>query len=128
MKSKPTNTDGAGLTQNSLTRVLSEIRRGQALTEASESLAEVVSGVRQWGRPGELRITLKVRPNPDGETVDIEDDLVMKAPKRPKKSTRFFATEEGELTRENPKQPEMFTPVEGGRSEGVVIAPAAVNA
>ena len=105
--------DNSGaLAHNSFVRTLGELRRGLAVTEASNDLAKVVKEVQRTGRPGELVVVLKIRPS--GEGVTVEDDIKPKVPKMAKKPTSFFTTEDGGLTRNNPEQPEMFKTVDGG--------------
>lgn len=119
------------LPKNSFLRTLAELRKGGAVTDASNDLAAVVKAVRKTGRPGELTIKLKVRAHADGETITIEDSIAPKAPRKATKATSFFDGEDGVLSRENPDQPEMFTSIEGGKGEEIATTStpaAAVNA
>lgn len=124
---KKTAVVGDELPKNSFLRTLAELRKGGAVTDASNDLAEVIKGVRKTGRPGELTIKLKVRAHADGETITIEDVVTPKVPRKATKATSFFDAEDGTLTRDNPNQPEMFTTIQGGKAEEVA-APAQVAA
>lgn len=102
------------LASNSFVRTLGELRKGCAVTDASNELARVVQEVERVGKPGKLVVTLIIRPNADGETVGIEDSIDAKIPKATKKETNFFIGEDGQLLRNDPKQKELFGTVEGG--------------
>lgn len=98
-------------------QVIATLQRGAAVDEASEEMQKVIQKVRKTGKPGEMTIKLKFRPNPDGETIGVEYDVTGKMPKLDKKTTNFYDTEDGALLRDNPNQVEMFAAqtVEGGQ-------------
>lgn len=103
------------IVSNSLLRTLIELRKGSVVTKASEDLARLVQEVQRLGKPGELKIVLKVRPNDDGVTLAIEAGVDAKMPKPNQKATTFFPNEAGQLFREDPTQKELpFGVVQGG--------------
>lgn len=106
------------LIQNSFAKTLIELRKGSVLTEASTELAALVKEVQRLGKPGEMKLTLKVRPNADGETLEIEASVDAKQPKPDRKATTFYPDETGGLHREDPSQKELpFGVVSGGIQE-----------
>lgn len=101
---------------NSFLRTIGEVRKGELVSEASKELAMLVKAVRDTGKSGEMTIKLKIRPS--GEAMEIIGTVpAPKIPKREPKATTFFDGEDGELTRNNPAQAEMFNTIEGGASE-----------
>lgn len=103
------------MAKNSLLRTLAELRKGSVVTKASEDLARLVQEVQKLGKPGELKIVLKVRPNADGVTLAIEAGVDAKLPKPDQKATTFFPNEEGQLFRDDPSQKDLpFGVVNGG--------------
>jgi hypothetical protein len=49
-----------------ITDILREIRRGRAVDQATRLLSEVVLAVDETGKPGEVTITIKVKPAKEG--------------------------------------------------------------
>lgn len=95
---------------------LREMRAGQTLEELTNSLAEVVRAVQTTSKPGELRLVIKVRPPRKGSMshVTVEDDVVVKIPKRDRGDSVFFPTADGSLTKQDPNQiPLGLRPVPG---------------
>ena len=57
----------------------------------------------ETGRAGELRLTIKLKPGKAGQ-VEVSDDITVKAPKPERGTSIMFATPEGNLQREDPRQ------------------------
>jgi hypothetical protein len=70
-----------------------------------------VATVSNTMRGGELTLKLKLKPGKGGQ-IEIVDDITVKAPKEEKGTSIMFATPEGNLTREDPRQMQ----IEGLRS------------
>lgn len=120
-------TPADNMSKNAFLRTLAELRKGMAMTEATNEMARVIQEVQKTGRAGEIKVTLKITPTGE-EEVAIEDSITSKVPKKATLPTTFFVTEEGELSRNNPAQPEMFKTIDGGKGEAVApeVAPAQV--
>lgn len=119
------STPKVNVAKNSFVKSAAEIRRGAFITEASEKLAELTQAVMKTGKSGSMTITIKMRRNADGESIELTDNINAKIPKKDTPSTNFFAGDNGELLRDHPKQQEMFKVVEGGdQSEAAPIAMA----
>jgi hypothetical protein len=82
---------------------LHEQRRGALHGELSEKLQELVLAVEEHRKAGTLTLTLSVKPFGDG-TVAITDKIVVKAPEGERGSGIFFADEDGNLSRDDPRQ------------------------
>lgn len=92
------------------TDVLADIRNGDVITDLTDELRELVARVRETGRPGSLTLTLKVKQMSKGvgSALVIEDDIKKKLPVAEKGTTVLFATEDGELQRNDPRQPRLI--------------------
>lgn len=88
--------------------VMAQLRNGSAAVEASELLNECVNRSRETGKPSELIIKLKIKP--DGVASGqyfLEDQITHKLPKHERSKTLFFGTPEGNLQRNDPKQKQL---------------------
>lgn len=91
---------------------LCELRNGRTMSELDESIAEVVDAVRRTGKPGQVRVTLSIKPFSKGKSeeevqvVAIEDSIQTKLPQLDRGTTMFFSSEAG-LQRNNPSQMEI---------------------
>ena len=72
-----------------------------------ESMREVVAAVHETGKPGKLTLTLTVKPNEERRSVMISPDVKTSAPKPNAGESLFFSTEDGEMMRTDPKQPDL---------------------
>lgn len=86
--------------------VMQEARKGGLHDEASEAVASVTEQVIDVGKPGTVTIKLTIKPGPEDGTVEIIDEVKAVAPK-PKRRSVFFADDHGNLSRRDPRQPEL---------------------
>lgn len=88
---------------------LAEHRQGGLANEASEQLAEVTEAARRLGKKGSLTITITVDPIKDNSAglVNVSDEIKAKIPKEPTPGSTFFTDERGNLSRRDPRQPEI---------------------
>lgn len=88
---------------------LRELRNGNTLHDLSDALTGLVQMVRDTGKAGQLTLTIRVRPatKNDASTVLIEDDVMVKPPKRDRSATIMFTSEDGGLSRKDPRQIEL---------------------
>ena len=103
----PTNPNTQPPECNNFVAVLTQLRRGAAVMDASEGLAEVVKAVRKTGKKGKLVLTISVKPLNKGDAVDLEDEVNPKLPKPNMGSSLFFADDDGALVRNDPRQGEL---------------------
>lgn len=94
-----------------ITDVLREIRKGRAVDLASRQLAEVVRAVEETGKPGEVTITLKVKPDEETGVLKLSPSVKCKVPQPDIGEAVFFAATDGsgDLLRTDPRQKEMFS-------------------
>ncbi|GHA15344.1 hypothetical protein GCM10007989_07640 [Devosia pacifica] len=86
--------------------VLRELSGGTIYEDLGTQLGEVVTGVLETGKVGELSLKLSIKPNGEG-SVQVIPDIKQKVPKQAVGSTLFFATSSGSLLRNDPRQTEM---------------------
>ena len=91
-----------------LSEVIREARAGAFDHAVSEKLAEVVKAVKLTGKAGELTIKFKIKPNGDSG-VSFDPDYSGKVPSESIGTIIMFADDEGNLTRTDPRQAEMFS-------------------
>jgi hypothetical protein len=84
-----------------------EQRSGGLHGEASEMLAELVAAVQQHGKSGSLTLEVKVAPGEAPGTLVVRDVLKAKLPEAEKSASLFFADDHGNLSRRDPRQPEL---------------------
>lgn len=90
---------------------LTEQRKGRFMVEASEALAQVVKACRETGKKGSVTIKLTVRPT--STEIMLSDGIEPKIPKPDAAASVFYDDEQGNLTREDPKQNDLpFTEVD----------------
>lgn len=85
------------------TDVLRDQRNGALVDEITEELARVVRGVVKHGKRGEITLTLKVNPAKGGAYF-VYDEVKAKIPEADREATIFYATADGDLSRNDPRQ------------------------
>lgn len=103
------------------TDVFREIRKGRAVDQATQLLAEVVAAVDATGKPGSVTVEMVVRPEKGGgnqKTIAVK--IKAKRPEHDVPESVFFSDVDGNLHRSDPDQAEMFgdaseRAVSGGR-------------
>lgn len=86
---------------------LQEQRKGSLHTELSDGLADLVRLCQEHGKTGTATLKLTVKPQKDGETLQITDDVKFAPPKGERPASTFFADETGNLSRNPPRQQEL---------------------
>jgi hypothetical protein len=90
---------------------LNDQRRGATHSDLSEALNQVVHSVAEYGKVGELTLKLKIKPSGDG-MVTITDEVVTKVPEPDRSASLYFYDDEGNLSREDPRQIRLDLPVD----------------
>lgn len=104
--------------------LLREHRNGLTHDELSDALSDLVQAVTTERKAGKLTFTLSVKPHGDG-AVMVADDLKLTIPRPTKGGSLFFATPEGALVREDPKQHKLpLVAIETAPREPLREAPA----
>ena len=90
--------------------LLNEINEGSTHAALTQDMADLLRTVQTTGRAGKLTITLKVAPavrNTSGGDIDrinLTVDRTLALPKPETPTDFFYLTEDGETTRNHPKQ------------------------
>jgi hypothetical protein len=87
----------------SILDVLRDQRYGELHDELSNAMNELVKSVENTQKAGSLTLTLKIKPSTAG-ALELSDEIKLKKPELPKGASLFFATPEGNLTRNDPRQ------------------------
>lgn len=108
----------AGPQTKPFAQFLQEQRKGVLHTELSEALQELAAAVLEHDKAGTLAVTFTVAPGPEEGTVKVSDRLSLKAPEADKKPSVFWPDDQGNLSRRDPRQPELpLREVPGGADE-----------
>lgn len=84
-------------------------RGGKDLADVSLRLSEAVAAVATTGKPGSVTLTIKVKPAKRGQSaVVVETELKAKVPSLEPEASFWFATPDGSLQKEDPRQMAMF--------------------
>ncbi len=102
MKQPPVN--------NKLTivEVLHNVDDGGALEELREGIADVTRAVLATGKAGTVSLTLTI-DKLGACQVAIKDKIAIKPPQATKDATIFFADDDGDLSRRDPRQLQLIT-------------------
>lgn len=88
-----------------------DVLRGDsdALVNAEEAMTRVVEAANRTGKPGSVTLTVKVhRPkNSEEGRVYVTAAVVERIPRAETRDRQFFVTDDGSLSRRDPRQPEM---------------------
>lgn len=93
--------------------VIAEMRNGQVAADISRKLNELMDAIRDTGGPGALTLKLKVKPSTidihEGvKEVEITHSCEITKPEKPIGKAIFFVSRDGNLTRTDPDQQELF--------------------
>lgn len=90
------------------TQFLIEQRSGGLHSELSEKLAELVAAVAEHGKGGSLTLAIQVKPLKEaaGQYM-VVDEVKVKAPEGDRGGSLFFADSHGNLSRSDPRQPQL---------------------
>lgn len=83
--------------------VLQQIGKGATHTKLSELLNELTTAVNEHKKGGTLTVVIKVEPTKGTDTLTVSATSTLKAPQATEASI-FFATDDGNLTRDDPNQ------------------------
>lgn len=82
---------------------LVQLRFGELHSELTDAINEIVHKVASTQKAGKLTLTLAFKAGKGGQ-IEIVDEMKVTLPKEEKGSTIMFATPEGNLQRQDPRQ------------------------
>jgi len=87
--------------------LLREHRNGLTHDELSDALRDLVAAVTDEGKAGSLTFTVKIKPMGKGDGLEVSAEIKSTPPKKTPGVSIFFATPEGNLERQDPRQQAM---------------------
>lgn len=87
-----------------ITDTLHHIGDGHFISLASDQMTELVKKVNETGKTGKLVLTISVKKSTRDGAMHITGSNKLQLPAELPMETMLFATEEGDLTIDNPKQ------------------------
>jgi len=94
---------------------------GNTHDELSVALQDLVAAVTKHGKAGSLTLKLTVKPAAKGmeHVLSVMDQITVKAPAGERAERIFYSDEHGNLTRRDPRQPELpgMRALDGGKTE-----------
>lgn len=98
----------AGLKKQSSTPItfigfLQSNRRGEIPSEADAAMTDILAALREFGGKAKMTLTLNFSFTKSGQ-IEIKPDFKVEKPRRAMSSGLYFADDDGNLTRTDPKQ------------------------
>lgn len=87
-----------------ITDTLHHIGGGGFITTATDQLAQLVKLVQETGRTGKLDLTIAVKKATRGGAMHITGKIKLTKPQEEPMEAMLFATDDGGLTQDNPRQ------------------------
>ncbi len=99
---------------------LREQSAGRTHDELTDALAEVATAVKETGKKGAITLTITLAPFDKGvgSALTVTDVVKKNVPQHDRRKSIFYADDNGNLTRDDPRQPTF---------EGLREVPAAVT-
>lgn len=88
---------------------IAQLNNGASNQELSETLRDAVKRTQATGKPSIITHKIGVALVRGTTTITVADKISVKLPEFDRPSSVFFSDEDGNLTRENPNQPSLFT-------------------
>ena len=88
-------------------KLLSDHRAGATLDEINEAIRDVTAAVTDERKGGTVVITIGIKPLGKGDGLEVGIETKAKPPKQTVGTSVFFATENNDLVREDPRQATM---------------------
>jgi hypothetical protein len=77
-------------------------RQGQADAEFTAALRDAVIAAQATNKMAQVNLVIKVKPQSDGRTVIVVDDIVSKLPRHDRSVAHYYIQEDGGLSRDDP--------------------------
>lgn len=94
------------MTPRTFSATVDALRFGTLGDEATKALRELALACQDTGRKGSITLVLELKPGKGGQ-LEVFDNLKLSMPKPEKGSSLMFATPEGNLQRNDPRQQEL---------------------
>jgi hypothetical protein len=106
---QPAEDTGKDTDQMDFAVTLAQLAKGKTNRRLSDELREVVAAVTKTGKPGKVTLTINVKPqkNVPGAVIVTEASKAA-APVFDQQGAIFYATETGDLVRDDPRQHALY--------------------
>lgn len=91
-------------------------RRGEIPAEADAAMTDILAALREHGGKGKLTLTMNFSFTKSGQ-IEIKPELKSEKPRRAMSSGLYFADDDGNLTRTDPKQDDWVDDLSTRRSD-----------
>lgn len=91
------------MTPRTFTATVDALRYGTLGEELTKRLTSLTQACQERGKAGKITLTLTLKPGKGGQ-MEVFDDIKFVEPKEDRGSSIMFATPEGHLQREDPRQ------------------------
>jgi hypothetical protein len=99
----------------SFSEFIHKAQRGTVEARLGEKLRDVVKGIRDTKKPGSVTLTIGMEPvKGDVNTLAVNFTIKAKVPEATPDSSVYFSADDGALTRDNPRQRDMFEGADEG--------------
>lgn len=88
---------------------IAQLNSGASNEELTETLRDAVKRTQATGKPSIITHKIAVGVAKGTSVITVADQISVKLPEFDRPSSVFFSDEDGNLTRENPNQPALFT-------------------
>lgn len=89
------------------TDVVRQLQGGKVNEEMSNKLSECIEAAREYNKVAKLSIELTIQPDAASGQYFIKDKPNQTLPEKPRATTMFWGTPDGNLTRKNPDSLEL---------------------
>lgn len=101
-------------------QIIREADRGQLLQDFQQGLDDIVNAIETAHGHGKGQITITLDIKAKGDAYQIDGKLKVKVPEPERlATTMFFDADQGELTRRDPRQPDLPSVVDADFRNGV---------
>ena len=109
------------MTNMPFTKFLMELRNGEFEEFCSEQFEDLLSAIAEHDAPGEIDLKIKIAPDKKGDHVTVTPTCKIKKPERRIRSAIGWIGDDGQFTRDHPKQRDIeeFTGAGGDGSTGL---------
>jgi hypothetical protein len=95
---------------NAFSLVFANLESGSYATEAAKQIADLAELVRKRGEKGKLSLSITIKPFNDGALLFVPSPIKISEPPVDPQASIFFITGDGQLTRNQEKQGDLFHP------------------
>jgi hypothetical protein len=102
----------------SFVQIIRQGDRGQLLNDAEKALDDIVTAINSYGGTGTISLKIKVKGK--GDAFEIQSELKHEVPQPPRTASLFFFDgETQDLTRRDPRQPDLPVVVDADFKNGI---------